>query len=217
MALSPTREQMLALRRRTETIRYGMGLLQKKRDALVLAIEQERRLFASLGKRFRELCVRISMVYALVRMYEGQHMLSLLHPGQIPLVVVMERHSLMGCTFAQFRPAQSEDELHPSTMKYDPALSSIHLDDLLSALSDADEILWRYINVRAKLVALEKDLRNTMRKINNLEHAVLPTLRAEYKRIREILAERERQDRYTLKKMSRKSRFISHECENGLL
>ncbi|WP_300523747.1 V-type ATP synthase subunit D [Aminiphilus sp.] len=217
MVLSPTREQMLALRRRTETIRYGMGLLQKKRDALVLAIEQERRLFASLGKKFRDLCVRISMVYALVRMYEGQHMLSLLHPGQIPLVVVMERHSLMGCTFAQFRPAHSEDELHPSTMKYDPALASIHLDDLLSALSDADEILWRYINVRAKLVALERDLRNTMRKINNLEHAVLPTLRAEYKRIREILAERERQDRYTLKKMSRRNRFISHEHENGLL
>lgn len=217
MSLPPTREQLLAIRRRTETIRYGMGLLQKKRDALVLAIEQEKRLFVSLGKKFRELCVRISVVYALVRMYEGQHVLSLLHPGQIPLVVTMERHSLMGCSYAQFRPAHLEDELHPSTMKYDPALASIHLDDLLSALSDADEILWRFINVKAKLVALEKDLKSTMRKINNLEHAVLPELLDEHKRIREILSERERQDRYTMKKMSRKRNTFSLENRNGLL
>jgi V/A-type H+-transporting ATPase subunit D len=192
-----------------------MGLLQKNKGCLVLAIDRSDA-FSLSREKFRELCVRISWLWRLVRMYEGQHLLSSSPSGADSLVVVMDAFS-HGCTFAQFRPAQSEDELHPSTMKYDPALSSIHLDDLLSALSDVDEILWRYINVRAKLVALEKDLRNTMRKINNLEHAVLPTLRAEYKRIREILAERERQDRYTLKKMSRRNRFISHEHENGLL
>lgn len=68
----PTREQLLDIRRQMTTVQYGKQLLEKKRDALLRALEEDRRNFKKLDALFREHIKRISFVYTLVRMYEDR-------------------------------------------------------------------------------------------------------------------------------------------------
>ncbi|ADE57109.1 MAG: V-type ATP synthase subunit D [Aminobacterium colombiense] len=201
----PTREQLLDIRRQMGTVQYGKQLLEKKRDALLRAIEEDRRKFKELDKLFREQIKHLSFVYALVRMYEGQTVMQLLKPDAGTLKVISKRHTLMGCRFTQFQPGKGRGS--PLTgLSYDPAMTSLYLDELLSEMKKIEERIWTYINLKAKLASLEKELSKTMMKINTLQYILLPELKQEESRIRDILSERERQERYAIKKLSKKKK-----------
>ncbi|MCF7935858.1 MAG: V-type ATP synthase subunit D [Synergistales bacterium] len=203
MSAPPTREQLLALKQQMETISGGMSLLEKKRDALLQALEKDRRAFRELSRRFQEACERIAFPFTLVRLFEGEATLTLIRSSSRPLRLSSSRHSLMGCSYPQFARTQQPSD-QEELLLADPALSSLHMDDLLSELSAADTLLWDYINMKVRIDALERELAKTMRKLNNLEYVIYPSLQSEYKRIRDILQERERQERFTLKKFKRK-------------
>lgn len=200
MALPATREQLLLLRQHMDAVRQGKALLERKRDALLRALEEDRRRFRELQARFEKIGRRVATFYSLLRLYEGQISLDLLRPGMGPIPLESVRHVLMGCAFVEFR-CQGEDLRHVS---YDPTLASLFTDDLVGALAELDEIFWSYLNLRVKMGALEKALRETVRKTSNLEHRVLPGLREDFVRIRDALVERERQERYTLRKAVRR-------------
>ncbi|HPI97509.1 MAG TPA: V-type ATP synthase subunit D [Synergistales bacterium] len=201
--VTPTRENLLDIKRRTETVKYGKQLLEKKRDALLRSLEEDRRKLRDMERQFRELCKNIGMVYSLVRMYEGQSILQLLKPGRPILHVKVFQRTLMGCRFSQFEPVQDERSTGIFAA-FDPAMTSLYVDDLLRALSETDRILWPYINLKTKITALENELKRTLLKINTLEYTVLPDLNDQRKLIEEVLGERERQERFSVKKIKRK-------------
>jgi len=91
----------------------------------------------------------------------------------------------------------------------DPAMASIHVDELLETLSGIEPLLWKYINLKAKLDALETEFEKTRRKVNNLEQEMLPELESERKRIMLALSERERDEAFAVKKMLRNRRVGS--------
>ncbi len=201
----PTREQLLDIRRQMTTVQYGKQLLEKKRDALLRALEEDRRNFKKLDALFREHIKRISFVYTLVRMYEGQSVMQLLKPDVGSLRVTSERHTLMGCRFTQFKRIEDR-RFSLSGLTYDPAMTSLYLDELLDEMKKVENKIWTYINLKAKLTSLEKELSKTMMKINTLQYNLLPELQEEESRIRDILSERERQERYAIKKLSKKKK-----------
>jgi len=200
MALSATREQLLLLRQQMEAVRRGKSLLERKRDALLRALEEDRRRFRALQDQFEKIGRRVATTYSLLRLYEGQISLDLLRPGMGPVPLESFRHVLMGCSFVEFHRHESA----ASGVGYDPTLASLFTDDLVGALAELDAIFWTYLNLRVKMGALEKTLRETVRKTSNLEHRVLPGLRGDFMRIRDVLVERERQERYTLRKAVRR-------------
>ncbi|MBN1334317.1 MAG: V-type ATP synthase subunit D [Synergistales bacterium] len=201
--VTPTRENLLEIKRRSDTVKYGKQLLEKKRDALLRNLEEDRRRLRELEEHFRKLCQNIGMVYSLVRMYEGQAILQLLKPGRPILHVKVMKRTLMGCRFSQFDPVQ-DDRTSGTFAAFDPAMTSLYVDDLLRALSETDRILWPYINLKTKITALENELKKTLLKINTLEYTVLPELKDQRKQIEEVLGERERQERFSVKKIKRK-------------
>jgi len=201
--VTPTRENLLEIKRRSETVAYGKQLLEKKRDALLRNLEEDRKKMRDMEENFRKLCQKIGLIYSLVRMYEGQAILQLLKPGRPVMKVNVIQRSLMGCRFCQFEPLLDEGSQKVSA-SFDPAMTSLYVDDLLRALSETDRILWPYINLKTKITALENELKKTLLKINTLEYTLLPQLHDQKKQIEEVLGERERQDRFSIKKIKRK-------------
>lgn len=203
---APTRENLLETRKQITTVQYGKTLLEKKRDALLRTLEDDRRKFREMDKEFREINKRISLTYSLVRMYEGHSMLQLLKPDTSSITVKIEKFSLMGCRFSQFYPKEMSQK--PGIrINFDPALTSLYVDDLLMAISQSEKILWPYINLKSKITSLEKELSQTMLRINTLEYTFLPGLKKEETDIREVISERERQERYSIKKISKKKKI----------
>lgn len=200
MSRPATRDQLQAIKRQISTISYGKQLLERKRDALVRAMEEDRRYLKELEKRFRDMSDRLSLSYALIRLYEGQQAVWSMRPVQGVFEVKVKSNSLMGCRYNSF-DTLADDRSRMADMSYDPALVSLYTDDLVRALGECQEILWEYINLKAKISALEKEVRKTLLKINTLEHNLLPDLSSDFSRIREVLSERERQERFRVKKV----------------
>ncbi len=201
----PTREQLLDVRKRRGTVQYGKQLLEKKRDALLRTLEEDRRVFRELANEFAEKTKRLSAFYALVRIYDGSSMIQLLRSDAPSLSVSSVRHSLMGCRYLQFFP-QANALSSSVRFAYDPALTSLYVDDLRNELKQVDEIMWKYVNLKTKLTFLEKELRKTLMKINTLQYVLLPELAADESRIRSILSERERQERFAVKRLASKKK-----------
>ncbi|EFC92239.1 H+transporting two-sector ATPase D subunit [Dethiosulfovibrio peptidovorans DSM 11002] len=202
---SATRDRLLEVSSRIKDIAFGKGLLEKKRDAFIRAMEGEKKLFYELQDQYRKLCSSIAAVYGLIRVYEGSHTIDLLRLQHPLLSLRLFRESLMGCRYTRFESEPSEIE-HRFRLDMDPALSSLYIEELLFLLEQAESMLWRYITLRSKIQAFERELRKTNLKINTLEHSLLPSLSEEKKKILEVLSERERQERYTIKKLTGKKK-----------
>jgi V/A-type H+-transporting ATPase subunit D len=205
MSRPATRDQLQAIKRQVSTISYGKQLLERKRDALVRAMEEDRRHLKDLERVFREIADRLSLSYALIRLYEGQQAVWSMRPTQGTFEVDVKYHSLMGCRYSSFTPHGDEASSRMADMSYDPALVSLYMDDLVRALGECHKVLWEYVNLKAKISALEKEVRKTLLKINTLEHNLLPDLNSDLSRIREVLSERERQERFRVKKVKSKT------------
>jgi V/A-type H+-transporting ATPase subunit D len=201
----PTRDQLLSLRRQIVVVQYGKLLLEKKRDAILRAIEEDRRLFRELERRFQDLCTQLSFAYSLVRIFDGHFALRVLKPVMPPLEIHSTIHVLMGCRYPQFESPYRGLAAESEGLAYDPALASLNLDDLLRLIEEGKPMIWEFINKKAKLQALERELKRTLQKINTLEHVLLPSLKKDLKRIRETLAERERQELFTVKRLRTKA------------
>ena len=212
MSRPPTRDQLLSLRRQIVVVQYGKLLLEKKRDALLRAIEDDRRLFKELEKRFSDLCGKLSFSYSLVRIFDGHFALRVLKPVSPPLEIHSALHVLMGCRYPQFESPYDGLAAESEGLAYDPALASLNLDDLLKSLEEGKPLVWEYINKKAKLQALDRELKRTLQKINTLQHLLLPTLEKDLKRIREILSERERQELFNIKRLRTKALRNQEPC-----
>jgi len=198
-----TRDRVILLRRQINIVKFGRALLEKKKDALLRAIEEDKKAFSEKERRLKGLVLKLSYSYALVRMYEGPSVVRLLSLGKPKLELKSIVHTLMGCKYLQYQ-CQKVKNLRLEEVALDPALTSFYIDDLLQTLADIEPVLWDFINIKTKLNSLEMELKKTMMKVNTLDHVVLPKLQTNLSYILNILSERERQERYIAKKVSRR-------------
>jgi len=201
--LIPTRDQVILLRRQINIVSFGRTLLEKKKDALLRAIEEDRKVFSEKEKRLKGLIRKLNYLYALVRMYEGNTTVKLLSMNKPSIELKSTIHTLMGCKYLQYKCKKAED-FTLEEVALDPALTSFYVDDLLRTLTDTESVLWDFINTKTKLNALEAELKKTMMKVNTLDYVILPKLKTDLNYIMDILNERERQERYIAKKVSRR-------------
>ncbi len=204
MANSATRDRLLEVSSQIKDVVFGKGLLEKKRDALVRSMEGEKRRFKAVKLDFDRLCRQISSIYGLVRAYDGSEAIQLLGLQRSPLIISVEKESLMGCSYLRFSPLTEEKGRH--TMAMDPALVSLYMEELLSLVSEGEPLLWEYVTLKSKIQAFERELKKTNLKINTLEYSLLPSLVVERRRIIDIISERERQERFSIKKLTKKKK-----------
>ncbi|MGI6784410.1 MAG: V-type ATP synthase subunit D [Aminivibrio sp.] len=202
----PTREHLLNTRRRIESVSHGKKLLERKRDALVRAMDEERRLFRETEKTFLSAAKTITFFYSIVRLFEGDGAVRFLSAGSGSLNIKVEKKSVMGCSYSHFSASPEDRRRLSWKLPFDPAVTTLSVEDLLKSLGDNEECIWQYINLKTKIGAIERELSKTTLKINTLEHVVLPSLERDVRRIEDLLSERERQEKFVAKRVARRRR-----------
>lgn len=201
----PTREQLLTTRKRIVSVAQGKKLLERKRDALIRSVEEEHRLFREVETEFLKRTKEIYFLYTLVRMFEGEGSIRAISSVDSPLSICVEKKIIMGCRYSSFHPLE-EKKSFSWKLPFDPAVTSLYVEELLKALSDSEESMWKYINLKTKIGAITRELSRTTLRINTLEHVFLPSLLRERKKIEGVLSERERQEKFVSKRAGRKKR-----------
>ena len=172
--VNPTRMELTNLKRKLTTARRGHKLLKDKCDELMrrfmLLIRENKELRASVEKRLAE--ANAHMAVARSVMSEEEVGAALMMPTQ-QVSVDMQLKNVMSVLIPEydckFRSPETAD-IYP----YGFAFTSADLDSAVNSLSDILPDLMRLAEIEKSCQLMAAEIEKTRRRVNALEHVMIP-------------------------------------------
>ncbi len=198
---SRSRMALLVGRARLEMARQGQSLLEQKRDALLREFYREVPLvFASYAELERAAAAaRLALVEAEVRLGDVVVSAAAATPPDREVEVDLLPLTVLGVAV----PAVAPRDLVRTPDKRGRALAASGPALELAALRFEEEltIAIRQATVEARVRRLAREIRRTRSRVNALRTRIVPRLEAETRAIELALEQREREDRFRLKRV----------------
>lgn len=190
--VNPTRMELTNLKRKLQTARKGHKLLKDKRDELMRQflelVVENKQLRLKVEEGIRKANMHMSL--ACSTMSEESVAVALMLPSQSVTVDVGIRN-IMSVNVPEFRPVfrtSQADSIYP----YGFAFTSGDLDDAVKALSDIMPDMLRLAEVEKTCQLLSAEIEKNRRRVNALEHVMIPDYTDTIKYITMKLDENER-------------------------
>lgn len=201
MNVNPTRMELTNLKRKLITARRGHKLLKDKRDELM-------RRFLDLVRENKELRREVEkgiseanqhMAVARSVMSDSALDVALMMPTQEMGVEVEEKNvmSVMLPVFDAKLKTADENDIY----SYGFAFTSTDLDDAVKSLSDIMPLMLRLAEVEKSCQLMSAEIEKTRRRVNALEHVMIPKYEETIKYITMKLDENERSSTTRLMKV----------------
>lgn len=190
--VNPTRMELTNLKKKLKTARRGHKLLKDKRDELM-------RQFIELVRENKELRRKVEkgiaganthMAVARSVMSDESLNIALMIPMQEMSLEITEKNvmSVMIPVFeSKFKTADAND-----IYSYGFAFTSCDLDDAVKSLSDIMPLMLRLAEVEKSCQLMAVEIEKTRRRVNALEHVMIPQYEETIKYIKMKLDENER-------------------------
>ena len=189
--VNPTRMELSKLKKRLKTAQRGHKLLKDKRDELV-------KQFLELVRKNRELRTEVEMklklsheAFAGVSAVMSPQALeeALIFPKQSVILEPSEKN-IMSVNVPVFNYKMQGN--HSDIFSYGFAFTSSELDDAVQGLSDVLSQLVELAETEKGVMLLASEIEKTRRRVNALEHVLIPNLQYTIKNIIMKLDENER-------------------------
>ena len=185
----PTRSALLQLHRELEQLRQGYDLLERKREVLVrellALIADAEATEAEVRRRFR--AAYEALQEARMRMGEERlQWVSLAPAAEIHTEVTLR--SVMGVAVPQVRI-----DVKPLPLPYSLGDTSVAVDEARERWLEVAQHLGHLAEVVTAVWRLTTELQKTQRRVNALQHILIPRYEAAIRRIGEMLEEQERE------------------------
>ena len=192
MNVNPTRMELTNLKRKLVTARRGHKLLKDKRDELMRRFLELVRENKALRQKVEAgiKAANVHMAVARSVMSDEALEVALMMPSQRMDVSVTEKN-IMSVNVPTFRTevkAAKNGEIY----SYGYAFTSCDLDDAVQALSDIMPDMLRLAEVEKTCQLLASEIEKTRRRVNALEHVMIPQYEETIKYITMKLDENER-------------------------
>jgi V/A-type H+/Na+-transporting ATPase subunit D len=197
--ISPTRMNLLARRSQLGLASRGVELLEKKRDALVReffanvheALEARRQLYEAAQLAHRALMVAKS--------FDGPQAVEALSFGiPVRFTAQAEVDNIWGTRV----PRLAIESSQATTMS--PLAVGGRTIAAQAAFHKLSQVLIQVANREARLRCIAGEIKKTARRVNALQQAVIPSIRAQIRAIQQALDQQEQEDIFRLKRIKRK-------------
>lgn len=199
--VNPTRMELSKLKKKLESARRGHKLLKDKRDELMrqfmLLIRENRELRAEVEQGIAEANKCMAVAGSLMQSEALET--ALLLPKQEVELDVGEKNVMsvyIPVFKAKFRTSDSND-----IYSYGTAFTSIDLDGAVSSLSDVFPKMIRLAEIEKACQLMADEIEKTRRRVNALEHIMIPDYEETIKFIQMKLSENERSTTTSLMKV----------------
>lgn len=190
--VNPTRMELTLLKKRLNTARRGHKLLKDKRDELMKQFLETVRQNEALRLRVEERLMQAHQSFAVASAEmspEGMEQ-ALLYPKQSVSLDVSLRN-IMSVNVPEYTFHKASDntgDIYP----YGLALTSGELDDALAFLSSVLDDMLRLAQIEKSVQLMAAEIEKTRRRVNALEHFMIPQLEETIRYITMKLDENER-------------------------
>ena len=198
--INPTRMELTRIKGRLHTARRGHKLLKDKRDELM-------RQFWDIVFQNRELRARVeagliqanhAMSIASAMMGPGLFEQALLYPQQ-QVKLRMRFESMVGISVPRYSMETSHSK--SAAFPYSFAQTSGELDTALGTLADVFQDMLRLAEIEKTMQLLAEEIEKTRRRVNALEHVMIPEMQRNIKYITMKLEENDRSTKIRLMKV----------------
>lgn len=198
--VTSTRTELLIRRARLALAGQGRDLLEQKRDQLMEEVRKVAHVAMRGGDELARAAADAKRAIDLAEAFDGPEALaSAANAATHQLVLDVTTTSIMGVRIA--------DITHPPVGRpsarrgYSLTGSSPRIDAVADRIEAEVELLLEMASVELRLRRLADEIGKTARRINAIELIVIPRLLSETRFIQSVLDERERQDRFRLKRI----------------
>lgn len=198
--IAPTRMELLKLKQREKLAKKGHGLLTRKRDALI-------REFVELAKTYKKRAeaaeksletafdtLRIAQAVSGVNRVKG-----LAFSSQPQFELEHQTRSIMGVKVPQAKITPKDGRINASLIG-----ASTYVFDAREKFARLTKELIELAEVEQALNALSEEITRVKSRVNALEHIHIPRMSEQKKRIKDRLAETEREEFTRLKHIKEK-------------
>ena len=202
----PTRMALLARRSRLELASQGRDLLKEKRNALMKELRKVADVVLIGSDALEQAAAESHQALILAEALEGPEAVrsaALAASGEI--FVAASGATIMGVQVPEieYQPVGR----HLTERGYSLAGTSARVDAVAASFERQLELLLEVAAQELRMRRLAEEVGKTTRRVNALEHVLIPRLEYQCNAIQMMLEEREREDRFRLKRV--KSRLAS--------
>lgn len=198
--ISPTRMEYLELNKKIKLAEKGHRLLKEKRDALVMEffkiVERAKgsrsELANILEKGYNDL-IKAEAIMSI----DSVESISLATPQKIEVNLAMG--NIMGIKIPRITAVNIE-----APKVYTPISSSSKLDETIEDFDNASRKILNLVEVEESIRRVGNEIKKTKRRVNALEHIMIPKLKNTQSYIRMRLEEMERENFFRLKSVKKK-------------
>ena len=201
MNVNPTRMQLTKLKKQLTTAVRGHKMLKDKRDELMrrfIDLVQENKRLRDKVERELALC-NAHFVNASAVMSKESLDASLMSPKQ-QISLNVSQKNVMSVNIPEFT-AESRTANEGDIFPYGFAFTSFELDDAVMSLNDLLPDLIRLAEIEKSCELMSAEIEKTRRRVNSLEHVMIPRYQETIKYIAMKLEENDRSSRTRLMKV----------------
>jgi V/A-type H+-transporting ATPase subunit D len=199
--VSPTRTELLARRTRIALVQQGHELLESKRSALMREFNRAGREGLSRMDALDDAAAKAEQELARAVAIDGPETVAsaaLAASGDVATTIGVRRVAGVGLVEAEAEAATRD------ARGYAGVASTARIDAAAAAHEAVVDLLLESAVAERNLRRLANEIAATTRRMNALEHVVLPGLERERDRIALVLEEREREDATRLRRAKRR-------------
>lgn len=200
--VSTTRAELLAHKEQIALARQGHDLLEKKRTVLMKEFMRVVSSVMEHASALQSTAIKASRALARAEAVAGaEKVRSASLAARSTLSLNLKSVNVMGVKIPQIEQRAVRRSLFERG--YAVSGTSVAVDEAASAFEDELDAILQLSESELRLTRLSREIQRTSRRLNALEHHLIPELEAEIKYIQMALDERERSDHFRLKLVKR--------------
>lgn len=200
MSVSPTRMNLLILKRRLTLAQRGHDLLQEKLDALLMNFFKYSHEYREHREKTIEELRRIYRGFLKAIAVSGEASIETVSSASSPIASVeVVEQNVMGV-----RLPKISLKLMEKVPSYPITESNAVLEDAVKELREAMESLVRLAELEGGVLRLYAAILSTRRRVNALKYIIIPNVNTSVATIEQMLSERSREDFFRLKRIKSK-------------
>jgi len=198
--VQPTRSEELNLKEKIELAENGHEILEKKRDGLIHEFMEVARDAKDVNEDLSKLYSEARLKTFLTKIYDGEDTLkaNAMTITKEPYIYT-DTSNIMGVIVPEIESKQIKTEIF--SREYGLTSTTSRIDSVSDKYEELLEKIIEAAETQTKVLKLLEEIKKTKRRVNALEHKIIPEMKGSLDYISQTLEESEREETFRMKKI----------------
>jgi len=201
--ISPTRMNLLLKKKQVQVAIAGVQLLKNKKDALLAEFMKTIPILLKEKKKIEQDAIRaINTLLQSIGIDGAEEVRSASFSSKKEYFVKVKEKKLWGVKFPE---VESSDGVKNIILRgFNPLSITSRIDDTAESFEKLIDDIVKGVPVEIKMKRIGEEIKKTTRRVNALEQKIIPEINEQIAYIRRVLEDREREDKFRLKRLKAK-------------